>query len=618
MESARTKRAPGDARDGTSHVEGHRSAEIRATGQWALRVSVAGLLVVVCVLAGFSILTQTHIAGRSQRADQATRVSEVYQDARFWVGQEESLERKYRLEPGREVLTLHQQAEQNVVRDLRRLPGLDGSPATAASVARLLRMHAEYTRASDGMFRAVDAHDAALVLHFDHAIVDPVFGAMEKLVSANARAASRRALAHSAELRDEETRTTKAIAIAFALGLGLLLAFGLTITRFRRRLDAAGRTEVQRLSNIAITDPLTGLRNHRAFHEDLARDLHRVGRTAVPVSLVLLDLDRLKEVNDTFGHQVGDDRLRAVADAIIATARGSDSAYRIGGDEFAVILDGVRAWNALEFVQRLRAALAAATPGGGSVSAGISEALVFTAKDSLLREADLALITTKRDGQVVGIYSTDMERDPTAVGADVDEHRRTLAGALALAVDAKDAYTRSHSQTVSELCVLIASELGFDDERLARIRIAGLLHDVGKIGVPDAILNKPSQLTADEYDQIKAHSSLGCDIITAADLPTEAQWVRHHHERYDGNGYPDQVAGEDIPLESRIIGVADAYEAMTSDRPYRDAPGQDYAVAELRRHAGTQFDARVAEALCRKLDDPRATLAGHVVPSITE
>jgi diguanylate cyclase (GGDEF)-like protein len=600
-------------------VDGHGSAGNHATGRWALRASVAGLLVVVCVLAGFSIVAQTRIAARSQRADQATRVSELYQDARFWVGQEESLERKYRLEPGSEVLGLHDQAEQNVVRDLRRLPRLDRSPATAASVGRLLRMHADYVRASDGMFRAVDAHDSALVLHFDHAIVDPVFGAMEKLVFANAGAASSRALAESAGLRDKEARTTKAIAIAFALGLGLLLAFGLTITRFRRRLDAAGRTEVERLSQIAITDPLTGLRNHRAFHEDLARGLHRVGRTGVPVSLVLLDLDRLKEVNDTLGHQAGDDRLRAVADAITATGRGSDCAYRIGGDEFAIILDGVRAWNALEFVQRLRTALAAAMPAGsGSVSAGISEALVFTAKDSLLRQADLALITTKRDGQVVGIYSTDMEPDSTAVASEADEHHRTLAGALALAVDAKDSYTRSHCQTVSELCVLIAAALGFDDERLARIRIAGLLHDVGKIGVPDAILNKPSQLTPDEYEQIKAHSSLGCDIITAADLPTEAQWVRHHHERYDGKGYPDQIAGEAIPLESRIIGVADAYEAMTSDRPYRDAPGQDYAIAELRRHAGTQFDARVAEALCRKLEDPRETPAGRLIATSPE
>jgi HD-GYP domain-containing protein (c-di-GMP phosphodiesterase class II) len=138
------------------------------------------------------------------------------------------------------------------------------------------------------------------------------------------------------------------------------------------------------------------------------------------------------------------------------------------------------------------------------------------------------------------------------------------------------------------------------------MRLAGLLHDVGKIGVPDAILNKPAKLTDDEYAVMKRHSLLGCDIVCAADMPVEARWVRHHHERFDGRGYPDGLAGEDIPLESRIILVADAYEAMTSDRPYRKAPGEAVAVAELRTHAGTQFDPAVVAALCRVLDRAEA------------
>jgi diguanylate cyclase (GGDEF)-like protein len=576
----------------------------RSTGQWVVRVSVVGLLVVLGVLAGFSILTHARIAARSERADRANQVSAVYQDTRFWVGQEESLERKYRLEPTPEVLGLHEDSERNVVRDLKLLLRIDSSPSTRAVVGHLLRTHSDYQRASDGMFRAVDSHDAALVIHFDHAIVDPVFGAIQKIVYQHAKVASRFALAESAAVRRDEAASTKATALAFALGLGLLLGFGLIIARFRGRLDAARLAEVTRLAQIAITDPLTGLRNHRAFHEDLARNLHRVGRTGIPVSLVMLDLDRLKEVNDTLGHQAGDERLQALADAITATERGSDCAYRIGGDEFAVILDGVRAWNALEFVQRLRTTLQTGTLGADvSASAGISEALVFMPKDSLIREADLALMATKRSGQATGIYAPDMEPDAVRVGAGEDDHHtRMLAGALALAVDAKDSYTRSHCQTVSQLCVMIAAEMNLDAERLSRIRVAGLLHDVGKIGVPDAILNKPAKLTDEEYEQIKAHALLGYDIVSAADLPIEARWVRHHHERYDGDGYPDKLAGEDIPLESRIIGVADAYEAMTSDRPYREAPGQEYAISELRRHAGTQFDRQAAEALCRALE----------------
>ena len=133
------------------------------------------------------------------------------------------------------------------------------------------------------------------------------------------------------------------------------------------------------------------------------------------------------------------------------------------------------------------------------------------------------------------------------------------------------------------------------------MRLAGLLHDVGKIGVPDAILNKPGRLDEAEIAQMQRHATLGGDIVAAADLPEESHWIRHHHERYDGNGYPDGLEGEAIPLESRIILACDSYEAMTSNRPYRKAPGHAFAVAELERHAGTQFDPRVVDALCTAL-----------------
>jgi len=264
-----------------------------------------------------------------------------------------------------------------------------------------------------------------------------------------------------------------------------------------------------------------------------------------------------------------------------------------------VILDNTRAWGALEYVNRLQTSLAAgANPDKVTASAGISEVLVFTEKDTLIREADLALIATKRSGHDATIYTPDLEPNiSTAAAEDNLRDTQTLANALARAVDAKGSYTRSHSQTVSQLVVLIAAELNLDAARLARIRLAGLLHDVGKIGVPDAILSKPGKLTDDEYARMQAHSVLGYEIVSAADLPTEATWVRHHHERYDGRGYPDGLAGEAIPLESRIIFVADAFEAMSSDRPYRKAPGEEYALAELRRHAGTQFDQHIVDAL---------------------
>jgi diguanylate cyclase (GGDEF)-like protein len=576
-----------------------------------VRASVVGLLAVVCYLAWFLIMTQSRSVGLTRRVDMANTLSGAYQDARFWVGQEESLERKYRLDPGPAVLRLHDDAEHNLTADLRRVARLDPSSANRSVVTRLLTLDAGYTRASAGMFHAVDAHQTARVVHFDLAIVDPVFGVMQGIIYRNATDSTRRSEAQTAALDRSETSARNAIVVAFAVGLALLLGLGLLIAYFRRRLDSALRAEVDRLGEVAITDPLTGMRNHRAFHEDLARSLHRAGRGGRPVSLVVLDLDKLKAVNDSLGHQAGDDCLKMVADVIRRTGRGADCGYRVGGDEFAVILDGTRAWNALEWAQRLNASLASETYAVNvRASAGVSERLGFADKDTLIREADVALIAAKRSGEQVAIYTPELE--PRASTNDVgdEHHTRTLANALALAVDAKDSYTRSHSQTVSQLSALIATALGLAPERVARIRVAGLLHDVGKIGIPDAILNKPAALTEDEYEQMKTHSLVGHDIVFAADMPTEAGWIRHHHERYDGHGYPDQISGHAIPLESRIIFVADSFEAMTSDRPYRKAPGQQYAVDELCRHSGTQFDPDVVDAICRTLQRAEGDTGG--------
>jgi diguanylate cyclase (GGDEF)-like protein len=565
-----------------------------------VRASVAGLLVVLCFLAGFSIFTQRRNADTSRQADRATRLSALYQDARHWVAEAKSEERRYRFEGSSSVRFTHNAAERRLVADLRSVARLDPSPATRQTVEQLLDLQSRYHDASVGLFAAVDRGDDAAIQHYDHEVIDPVFGVLEDRVSRQAEAASATALRHSASLRAKGARATRAITIAFGVGIWLLASFAVIIVRFRRRLDAARAAELERLAEIAISDPLTGLRNHRAFHEDLARELQRVSRTGTPLAVVIIDLDGLKAVNDDRGLQAGDELLRALAETIRATQRAGDCAYRVGGDEFAVLLPGTRAFGAVEFAQRVRAATESAALSF-TISAGIAEALSLRAKDDLLREASLALVGAKRIHQAMAIYGPDMEPVAGAAPGEDEHHSRTLASALARAVDAKDSYTRSHCQTVSQLCAVIAAELGLDGDRLARMRLAGLLHDVGKIGVPDAILNKPSGLTDAEYEVMKRHSLLGCDIVQAADMPVEATWVRHHHERFDGRGYPDGLRGEDIPLQSRIILVADAFEAMTSDRPYRKAPGQEFAIEELRRHAGAQFDPVVVDALCRVL-----------------
>jgi len=572
-----------------------------------VRLCIGGLLAVVCLLAGLAILTENRVAAEAARTDRATRVSAVYADARYWVGQEESLERKYRLEPRREILDLHHEAEARVAADLRAVDRLDHSAASRRFIARLSRQHDTYVRASASMMRAVGWRDVDLVEYLDSHVVDPIFTEVQSAIEARSLRAGEIAKRGSQRLRVDATSATNTMMVATGLGLLLVAIFSLVLLNARRRAEAVRRAEAERMAGVALTDSLTGLPNHRAFQEDMARDLSGATSGGSTLALILLDVDGLKEVNDTRGHQAGDDHLIALAAELARLLPEHASAYRIGGDEFAVVLPGERAWTALELTHGFQAALGGHMgPNTLAVTAGIAEATEFHDVDSVIHEAELALITTRRNGQSALIYSPEFEAVAASGDADLEaEHTNSLADALSRAVDAKDSYTRSHCQTVSQLCALLATELELGPERIARMRLAGLLHDVGKIGVPDAILTKPAKLTDAEYEVMKRHSVLGQEIVAAAGLPIEAEWVRHHHERYDGKGYPDGLAAEDIPLESRIILAADAFEAMTSDRPYRKAPGHDFAIAELRRHAGTQFDAAVVHALCRVLLSPR-------------
>jgi diguanylate cyclase (GGDEF)-like protein/putative nucleotidyltransferase with HDIG domain len=536
--------------------------------------------VTVVVVTSLTLLQDlVRATSRSEQAVISGRVSETFRQAHQAHSRQE-------IALNALALGQHAEASQDLRNALRRVVALD--PAQRPVVDALLREHRAYLRTAWRVL--AEASEADGVATRDQAEV------LEERIAEQTDAAAQHALDLTVVANETQHSVIRGGTITIAITILVFGSLAIMLRRDRRRLDAARTEEIQRLAEMASSDPLTGLRNHRAFQEDLGRELQRVARTGVPLALVLIDLDDLKTVNDAHGHQAGDERIRALADALRATIRGTDFAFRIGGDEFAVILPDARAWGALELTQRLRNALP-----GFTATAGIAEAETLRSRDDLFREADMALLGAKRLHQHAAIYTTEM--DPEA-GAPADDahHTRTLASALARAVDAKDSYTRSHCQTVSELCAVIAAELGFEGDRLARMRLAGLLHDVGKIGVPDAILNKPAKLTDDEYDVMQAHSVLGYEIVEAAGLPEEARWVRHHHERVDGRGYPDRLAGQEIPLESRIILVADAFEAMTSDRPYRQAPGREFAIAELQRGAGSQFDADVVEALCRVLE----------------
>jgi diguanylate cyclase (GGDEF)-like protein/putative nucleotidyltransferase with HDIG domain len=369
----------------------------------------------------------------------------------------------------------------------------------------------------------------------------------------------------------------------------------------------------------AETDALTGLRNHRSFQTDLREALALGASTRSLMGLVLIDIDDFKSINDRFGHQVGDDVLITLA-RLVREQYGDAQAYRIGGEEFALLLPDDGEQEAYAAVERLHARLWQTNfPHGEpvTVSAGIASYPNSAGdRDQLLRVADGALYWAKNHGKNRScVYSPTVVRiyTPDELAESAERHARLRAAeGLIRVVDAKDTYAGAHSQSVSRLVEGIARAMGLDEETVEQVRLAGLLHDLGKIAIPDRILQKAGKLDPDELRIMREHADLGYRLLEGLGVSPVDRWIRHHHEWWDGSGYPLGLAGEDIPLGSRIILVADAFDAMTSDRVYRAAGSSSEAIAELRRRCWTQFDARVVSALEKYL----ASL-GEEVPAQT-
>jgi diguanylate cyclase (GGDEF)-like protein/PAS domain S-box-containing protein len=363
------------------------------------------------------------------------------------------------------------------------------------------------------------------------------------------------------------------------------------------------------LARQAGSDPLTDLPNRRTLEKELedAVEAARVeGRT---LSVLVLDLDDFKQINDTLGHEAGDAVLRSVARSLEAALRPCDIAGRLGGEEFLVILPDTSTRGAALVAERLRAAMSHIGIADSAVTASFGVAsypLHASSAGELLRAADAAMYQAKglgRDRSVVfdsGAAESRTERAGRAQ-EDLQGYLRSVL-AIAAALDERDPYTHAHSSTVAGYAAGIASRLGLNGDRLEDIRIAGLLHDVGKVGVPDAILRKAGALTDEEWVEMRRHPEIGARILAHPGLSQVREWVLHHHERPDGHGYPHGLAGEEIPLEARILAVADAYEAMTSDRPYRRALPLEVAGAELLAGRGTLFDPLVVDAFMAHLE----------------
>ena len=368
-----------------------------------------------------------------------------------------------------------------------------------------------------------------------------------------------------------------------------------------------------RAMRLALTDPLSGLGNHRSFQERLKHELLRAEADDEPFTLCMIDVDDFKRINDLYGHPVGDRVLARVGSRL----RQNGEAFRLGGDEFALLLPGLTADEALSTASSVLArigSLELADVGSVTASAGVAgfPHQAFD-RDELIRLADSALYWAKEHGKNrVHVYRPDVvelaELRRLAQGPDRAARFRAAAS-LAKAVDARDTYTGSHSTRVAELSAWIAHRLGLDREHIELTRLAGSLHDLGKLAIPEEILRKPGPLTDPERLVLQRHPEIGHRMLESLGVDPVAEWVLHHHERWDGTGYPERLRGDEIPLGARIIFVADAYDAMTSDRAYRGRLTPREAIEELERCSGTQFDPEIVAAFARELVDRTPALA---------
>jgi len=356
---------------------------------------------------------------------------------------------------------------------------------------------------------------------------------------------------------------------------------------------AAARKRISELEreveSASLRDDVTGLPSLQVLWRQLDAEVDRSRRHGRALSVAMFDVDGFGAINAAHGRELGDAVLKSVARVLSGHTRGSDLASRSGADEFVLLLPEVGAADASQAAQRLLLELEAVRVGpleSLSASVGIADWQRGMSSDELLTAAS-ARVREARDaggGQ-------------TQAGGDAGTYDGAVSG-LAEALTERDNYTGEHSEEVLDLVLQVARGLALDDAEIERIRRAALLHDIGKVAIPDDVLHKARPLDEAEWEVMRQHPVIGERILRAIPgLGSVARIVRHEHESFDGSGYPDGLVGNDIPIGARIILACDAYHAMTSDRPYRKAMSHSDAIRELGRCAGTQFDPRVTEVL---------------------
>jgi diguanylate cyclase (GGDEF)-like protein len=408
---------------------------------------------------------------------------------------------------------------------------------------------------------------------------------------------------------DAGRRDVMLVTIAASVLLATIL-FGL----FRAAQKRISRQQAQLLEAERL-DPLTGLLNHGAVVGVLADGLETIREANGRLGLALMDIDGFRLLNDTHGHEAADDVLIRVSELVEGAAGNGHTVARYGPDEFLLAIVDAGLADVEAAVERVRQGLAEMT-----MQFGESEKLPVTISTGICLYPDHAdSVTELLTNGAVALREAKASGGDSIRVARVGEESREASGSfdvlqgLVIAVDTKDRYTKRHSEDVARYAVFLARRMGIDPEQLATIHLAGLLHDVGKIGIPDTLLRKPSRLTAQEFDIFKQHVALGDAIVRdVPDVEMVRSGIRHHHERWDGRGYLEGLERDEIPLLGRILAVADAFSAMTTTRPYRKAMDVAEALKRLGDAAGSQLQEELVALFIEGLEtDANAPLPGE-------
>jgi diguanylate cyclase (GGDEF)-like protein len=379
------------------------------------------------------------------------------------------------------------------------------------------------------------------------------------------------------------------------------------------------------LKEVALTDQLTGLFNHRYLNEAIEAELHRSRRHGYPITVIMLDIDYFKSINDLYGHRFGDLVLKQFAQQLKKIVRKYDTVIRFGGEEFIIISPSVDKAQGLTLAQRLLDALNLYNFGdkNHAVRLKLSLAIVSYPEDravkgmDLIGLADQVIDKVKESGGNKVYSSLDIQKNKFAVAGKTTEGAevKLLRGkidkltkkanqslveaifAFAKTIELKDRYTGERVEDTVRYATAIANDLGLSKDETELIGQAAVLHDLGKVGISEKILLKKGRLTSRELDEIKRHPQIGADILRPIHfLHGLIPLVLYHHERWDGKGYPSGLKGEEIPIGARIIAIADVYQALTSERPYRKSYSKSRAIKIIKDGSGTQFDPRIVSS----------------------